>query len=108
MPHLGAKRVPDDLIKRLGRYLQTASRLYTLNLPPRDLQSEATTNGGAKESRFDDDFDRQAKGRVYGTTAEVVEAGRERFAYWCFETLFAWVSATDQGEPFDIRFENLN
>lgn len=90
MPHLGSTRVPDDLIKRLGKYLQTASRLYTLNLP-------GNGDGGAKEARFDDDFDRQASGRVHGTTAEVLEVGRERFAYWCFEMLFSWASDSEQG-----------
>lgn len=49
-----------------------------------DLRSPAPT----KEARFDTDFDRQARGRLYGTTAEVVEVGRERFGYWCFDMLF--------------------
>lgn len=110
IPHLGLPKVPDDLIRRLGKYLQTASRLYALNLPASTngaVRSTATLHSshGAddtpqKEARFEGDFDRQARGRVHGTTAEVLELGRERFAYWCFEMLFLLSSDLDLGAAF--------
>lgn len=34
---------------------------------------------------------------MFGTTAEVVEIGRERFGYWCFELLFLMCSDVEQG-----------
>lgn len=58
-------------------------------------------SGPAKETRFDSDFDRQAKGHMYGTTAEVVEVGRERFGYWCFDLLF--LLCTDVGRGGLLR-----
>ena len=56
-------------------------------------------SGPTKETRFDSDFDRQARGRqMHGTTAEVVEVGRERFGYWCFDLLFLLCSDVEKGE----------
>lgn len=53
-----------------------------------------------KETRFDSDFDRQAKGRMYGTTMEVIEVGRERFGYWCFDLLFLLCTDVEKGNFF--------
>jgi hypothetical protein len=115
--------VPDDLIRRLAKYLQTASRLYELDLPnsgastpstpTKDNRRRSTSGSGvvssfsassAKETRFDSDFDRQAKGHdMYGTTAEVVEVGRERFAYWCLDLLFLLCSDSKSKEGESTR-----
>lgn len=124
LPSIGASLVPDDLIRRLGKSLQTASRLYELDLPdsgddsspptptpaattkdeqqPVAVSSSSSSSG--KETRFDPDFDRQAKGSdMYGTTAEVVEVGRERFAYWCFDLLFLLCSDEVEGESNAVQ-----
>lgn len=50
------------------------------------------------EARFDPDFDRQANEELFGTTAEVVTAGRERFRYWTFQLLFLLCSDLEQGK----------
>lgn len=108
LPHIGTPLVPDELIRRLGKCLQTASRLYELDLPGHGtpLHDTLSSNGSlsehdvsvsAKETRFDSDFDRQARGQMFGTTAEVVEVGRERFGYWCFDLLFLLCSDVEKG-----------
>lgn len=40
---------------------------------------------------------------MFGTTAQVVEVGRERFGYWCFDLLFLMCSDVDQGASFWSR-----
>lgn len=109
LPHIGNSSVPDDLIQRLGKYIQIASRLYSLDLqqtPSRRTSSASESISAlsdrpsiAKESRFDSDFDRQSKGKMYGTTVDIVEVSRERFAYWCFDLLFVMCSDCEDGEP---------
>ncbi|KAK4704567.1 hypothetical protein P7C70_g1641, partial [Phenoliferia sp. Uapishka_3] len=115
LPHLGNRLVPDELILRLGKCLQTASRLYELDLPgqinspPHDsLSSDGSlsdhdVSGPTKETRFDSDFDRQARGHMFGTTAEVVEVGRERFGYWCFDLLFLLCSDVEKDNEAERR-----
>lgn len=100
--------VQDDLIQRLAKCIQVASKLYELDLPasvtsPADFDDEdengtTTESTTLPEARFDPDFDRQAQGlKIHGTTAEVVEVGRERFGYWCLDLLFLMCSANEQG-----------
>ncbi|GAA6056217.1 hypothetical protein JCM3770_002092 [Rhodotorula araucariae] len=101
IPHLGSPRVPDALIRRLGKTLQFASRLYDLDLPS---SSRLHVKGSAidtppptpPEPRFDPDFDKQVLGEMHGTTVEVVETARERFAYWCLDLLFHVCAADEQ------------
>lgn len=116
IPSIGIDRVPDDLIRRLANYLQNASRLYDFDLPgvaselsislPHSISSEVAhyDEDGVElsrtEARFDPNFDRQAKGKLNGTTAEVVSIGRERFRYWSFETLFLLCSSGDDGRSY--------
>ncbi|SCV74793.1 BQ2448_7822 [Microbotryum intermedium] len=112
LPYIGNALVPDDLIRRLGKSLQQASRLYELDLiNPTNEQDPASRSRSSsmryvdelssaassiKETRFDGDFDRQAQaGEMHGTTAECVEVGKERFAYWCFELLFLTCAESD-------------
>lgn len=85
-PVLGAAAVPDGLICRLGKAIQLASRLHHLDLP-RD-EDGADTSPDFLEPRFDPDFDRQARGKVEGTTVQTVEVQKERFAYWNLDMLF--------------------
>ncbi|KAL8279821.1 hypothetical protein RQP46_007671 [Phenoliferia psychrophenolica] len=116
LPHIGSPLVPDELICRLGKCLQTASRLYELDLPGHGSTplhdtissngslSEHDVSGPTKETRFDSDFDRQARGRqMHGTTAEVVEVGRERFGYWCFDLLFLLCSDVEKDHEPERR-----
>ncbi|GAA5902486.1 Mon2p [Sporobolomyces salmoneus] len=112
LPHVGSSLVPDELIRTLGKTLQLASRLYELDVPrarrertlahKRSFTSsivsidDFTPPPTPPEPRFDSDSDRQAKEFVRGTTVEVVEVGRERFAYWAFDLLFDLCSDHDQ------------
>ncbi|BGP52111.1 Endocytosis and vacuole integrity protein [Rhodotorula kratochvilovae] len=116
LPHLGSSRVPDVLIRRLGKTLQLASRLYELDLPSSSsAHSHARANGSMldtppptpPEPRFDPDFDKQVLGDMYGTTVEVVETGRERLAYWCLDLLFHVCGAAEQAPPSRQRIAAL-
>ena len=123
LPHLGASLVPDELIRSIGKTLQLASRLYELDVPRLrrdralahkrsfassiDLQDQYTPPPTPPEPRFDPDFDEQAKGVIHGTTVEVVEVGRERFAYWSLDLLFSLCTDQDQGESRDEAFSCL-
>lgn len=114
IPSIGMARVPDDLILRLAKYLQNASRLYDFDLPgvtsdlpdslPNSISSEVARYDedgvkiSNKEARFDSDFNRQARDKLNGTTAEVVTVGRERFRYWSLETLFLLCSDIGEGK----------
>ncbi|GAA5889756.1 hypothetical protein JCM5296_002332 [Sporobolomyces johnsonii] len=99
-PHIGhSLLVPDDLVRDLGKTLHLDSRPYELDLPIRfhkesrlahqqscsSLQQPVGADHAPlptpPELRFDGDFDRQAEGAMHGTTVEVAEVGRERFAY---------------------------
>lgn len=88
--------MPDNLIQRLGKTLQIGSRLYRLDLPEASFEMDRrppvddydTPPPSPLEPRFDPDFDKQARGEMHGTTVDVVELGRERFAYWSLELLF--------------------
>lgn len=109
LPFIGSKLIPDDLVRRLGQSLQSASRLYDLDLSDADdtasLSDNArdSANSSVKETRFDHDFDRQALGSdMHGTTAEIVERPRERYAYWCLDLLFLMCAANA-----DREFESL-
>ncbi|KAM0789810.1 hypothetical protein ACM66B_006661 [Microbotryomycetes sp. NB124-2] len=101
LPSAGREGVPDELLRRLAKCLQVASRLYSLNLPgidgptlPDGLDAEP------EETRFSTDFDVLATGRdLFGTTAEIIEVRRERFSYWCLELLFLMCS--DELEDVD-------
>ncbi|GJN94193.1 hypothetical protein Rhopal_007267-T1 [Rhodotorula paludigena] len=109
LPHLGSSRVPDNLIQRLGKTLQIGSRLYRLDLPEASFEMDRrppvddydTPPPSPLEPRFDPDFDKQARGEMHGTTVDVVELGRERFAYWSLELLF--YICHDDGEPSSTR-----
>lgn len=90
LPHLGSPRVPDHLVRRLAKALQLASRLYRLDLPDPFPESHV-------EPRFSLDFDEQVKGEMSGTTVEIVENRKERFAYWCLDMLFL-ICDGDKGE----------
>ncbi|GAA5958007.1 hypothetical protein JCM3765_006230 [Sporobolomyces pararoseus] len=119
LPHLGATLVPDELIRTVGKTLQLASRLYELDIPrvrrerslahkrsfasSIDSVNDFTPPPTPPEPRFDPDFDRQAKGAVKGTTVEIVEVGRERFAYWSFDLLFSLCSDEDQDHDSERR-----
>ncbi|GAA6010582.1 hypothetical protein JCM10207_007749 [Rhodosporidiobolus poonsookiae] len=108
LPHIGTPVVPDRLLRRLSKTLQIASRLYRLDYPYPSTStslspSESTPAPTPPEPRFDLDFDRQVRGEVRGTTVEVVETPRERFAYWCFDLLFLLCEATEEGEDDPAR-----
>ncbi|GAA6060857.1 hypothetical protein JCM10212_006237 [Sporobolomyces blumeae] len=119
LPHVGATLVPDELICTLGKTLQLASRLYELEVPrirqervlatkrsfasSLNVQDAYTPPPTPPEPRFDPDFDRQAKANLHGTTVEVVEHGRERFAFWSFDLLFSLCSAEQHGDERDRR-----
>lgn len=120
IPHIGGASVPDDLIRQLNKFVQSASRLYELDLPSNQHQrsregspassilSDSSPQMLSRESRFDSDYDRQGSSKdMVGTTAEVVELGRERFGYWCFDLLFLMCSDVDQGESPLRRFRPL-
>ncbi|GAA5873054.1 hypothetical protein JCM1840_007309 [Sporobolomyces johnsonii] len=120
LPHIGHSLVPDDLIRDLGKTLQLASRLYELDLPihfPKESRfsslqqpvgADHTPPPTPPEPRFDGDFDRQAKGAMHGTTVEVAEVGRERFAYWSFDLLFLLCSSeAEDHEPERCRVAAL-
>ncbi|GAA5982776.1 hypothetical protein JCM10908_006780 [Rhodotorula pacifica] len=87
LPVVGSSAVPDDLIRRLGKAIQLASRLHRLDLPPDEEIADDDTVEGV-EPRFDPDFDRQACGKLKGTTVQSIEVQKERFAYWNLDTLF--------------------
>lgn len=107
LSQIGNPLVPDELIQRLAKCIQVASKLYELDLPPSiistsdsDDQETAFTPEDTLiiEARFDPDFDRQAKGKIiHGTTAQIIEIGRERFGYWCLDLLFLMCSAEEKG-----------
>ncbi|KAK4051549.1 Endocytosis and vacuole integrity protein [Microbotryomycetes sp. JL201] len=104
LPCAGCEGVPDGLLRQLGKALQIGSRLYELNLPGFDTSGGSSQTDddslGPVETRFSPDFDVLATGQeLFGTTADIIEARRERFAYWCFELLFLMCS--DQLEDFD-------
>lgn len=82
--------MPDELIRQLAKALQLGSRLYRLDLP------EPSANSNV-EARFSLDFDEQVKGEMFGTTVEIAENRKERFAYWCLDMLFL-VCDGDNGE----------
>ncbi|GAA5982187.1 hypothetical protein JCM5350_003486 [Sporobolomyces pararoseus] len=119
LPQLGTSLVPDELIRTIGKTLQLASRLYELDIPrvrkerslahkrsftsSIDSVNDFTPPPTPPEPRFDPDFDRQAKGAVRGTTVEIVEVGRERFAYWSFDLLFSLCSDQDQDHDTERR-----
>ena len=126
LPYVGSELVPDDLLRRLGKCLQIGSKLYDLNLPeahdsfayltsppltPRvleDGQSDQIDVGiddhDEIETRFDADFDRQATGKdLRGTTADIVEVERERFAYWWLDLLFLMCSDEARGRSEVVR-----
>jgi hypothetical protein len=72
-----------------------------------DLQPDAESTGldprdrtsPVRETRFDSSFAHQARGHdMDGTTAEIVELPRERFAYWAFDLLFLICTESEQGE----------
>jgi len=124
LPHVGSSLVPDELVRTVGKTLQQASRLYELDVTRLRRQralahkrsftssvvSEAdfTPPSTPPEARFDPDFDRQARRTVKGTTVEIVEVGRERFAYWSFELLFSLCSDEDQGASDCVYFLPLS
>jgi hypothetical protein len=83
--------------------VQAASRVYTFDLEVENAHhahpSAVTTecNPGLAQTfpencRFIDDFAQQAKGLLWGTTADVSRRPRERFIYWCFDLLFLFCS----------------
>ncbi|CAH7668461.1 hypothetical protein PPACK8108_LOCUS2972 [Phakopsora pachyrhizi] len=105
LPHLGQLRIPEETIKILCKNIQSASRLYTLDL---DLDSKQIMNlnedykshipkesSFSKGCRFIDDFRLQASSELWGTSAEIVERPRERFSYWCFDLLFLFCNQVD-------------
>ncbi|BGP03886.1 Endocytosis and vacuole integrity protein [Rhodotorula toruloides] len=101
LPHIGSPRVPDDLIRRLAKALQLASRLYRLDLPGPSTNSRV-------EARFSLDFDEQVKGEMFGTTVEIVENRKERFAYWCLDMLFLVCDGDEASEPARQRLAALS
>lgn len=109
LPFIGVKLVPDELIRRLAKCVQSASRLYRLDLPNSEASTPSEQDDSTftiKETRFDSDFDRQATGvDMHGTTAEIVGVGRERFGYWCFDLLFLMGSDVVEGESRLFRFQ---
>ncbi|EFP90450.2 uncharacterized protein PGTG_16037 [Puccinia graminis f. sp. tritici CRL 75-36-700-3] len=100
LPCLGNSRIPDDIIRGLGMTVQAASRLYTFDLEIENNRQAIVPGKGAtslgqihpENCRFIDDFAKQAKGDICGTTADVTKRPRERFIYWCFDLLFLFCS----------------
>ncbi|BGP35773.1 Endocytosis and vacuole integrity protein [Rhodotorula toruloides] len=101
LPHLGSPRVPDDLVRRLAKALQLASRLYRLDLP--DPSADAHI-----EPRFILDFDEQVEGEMFGTTVEIVDNRKERFAYWCLDMLFLICGGDKASGPARQRLAALS
>ncbi|BGP27996.1 Endocytosis and vacuole integrity protein [Rhodotorula toruloides] len=101
LPHLGSPRVPDDLVCQLAKALQLASRLYRLDLPN-------PSAGSTVEPRFSLDFDEQVKGEMFGTTVEIVENRKERFAYWCLDMLFLICDGDKASDPERRRLAALS
>ena len=100
LPYLGQSRIPDEIIRSLGMTVQAASRLYTFDLEVENANPSAITTEYSpglaqmfpENCRFIDDFVQQAKGPIWGTTADVSRRPRERFIYWCFDILFLFCS----------------
>ncbi|BGO96049.1 hypothetical protein NBRC10512_005991 [Rhodotorula toruloides] len=101
LPHLGSPRVPENLVRRLAKALQLASRLYRLDLPDPFPDSHV-------EPRFSLDFDEQVKGEMFGTTVEIVENRKERFAYWCLDMLFLVCDGHKASDPAWQRLAALS
>ncbi|KAF8311099.1 hypothetical protein DL93DRAFT_1519713 [Clavulina sp. PMI_390] len=95
VPNLGDSRVSDGITISLAKALAMASKLHELDdsipLPvpttPQDLNSKSPS----RHHKFD------SLNTIEGTTAPVRVLPRERFAYWCFDLLFA-VVALDSSE----------
>ncbi|QRW03962.1 dimerization and cyclophilin-binding domain of Mon2 [Ceratobasidium sp. AG-Ba] len=88
LPHLGGKRVPDDVITQLARILHTASVLH----------AEHGVSGGSAVSEAGESW-------VGGdATVESVQAvPRERFAYWAFDLLVLVCGAVETDREQERR-----
>jgi hypothetical protein len=93
-PHLGNKRVPDDLVSQLARILQQGSRLYES-----DIEPVIATPPPVKAQRSGklDTVDIQ-KHYDLGSTESGSLVPRERFSYWCLDLLFLVCSNTSNGK----------
>lgn len=93
-PHLGDKRVPDDLVSQLAKVLRQGSRLYESEVEP-----VAATNSPANVPRSGrmDALDMQ-KHYELGSTESGSLVPRERFSYWCLDLLFLVCSNITNGK----------
>ncbi|PLW12876.1 hypothetical protein PCANC_17545 [Puccinia coronata f. sp. avenae] len=118
LPHLGQSQIPDEIIRSLGMTVQAASRVYTFDLEVENAHhahpSAVTTecNPGLAQTfpencRFIDDFAQQAKGLLWGTTADVSRRPRERFIYWCFDLLFLFCSPALSSKPLKTEYKRV-
>lgn len=100
LPSLGHPRVPDKIIRSLGIAVQSASRLYHLDLgtdnirvAPASIQNNfQVTVENQGNCRFIDDFTAQVRENLCSTTADVLRRPRERFIFWCFDLMFVFCS----------------
>lgn len=86
-PHLGDKRVPDDLVSQLAKVLQQGSRLYESEVDPAISANPAVST-----------VDLQKQYDV-GSTESGSLVPRERFSYWCLDLLFLVCSNITNGKP---------
>ncbi|KAF5376165.1 hypothetical protein D9757_009328 [Collybiopsis confluens] len=81
VPHLGARRIPDPVLKQLAQVLAQGSQLH---------DSEYHLNV------LEEDFDKSYHFR--GNTNSGIALPRERFSYWCFNLLFLICSNTNKDQ----------
>ncbi|GAA99507.1 uncharacterized protein L969DRAFT_86766 [Mixia osmundae IAM 14324] len=97
LPHVSHVSIEDTTLLRLATTLQNCSRLYDLILPSHDSRKAKAKalamQDGASEARFAQSFEEQAAGHCIGTTAEIEEVTRPRWAFWSFNVLAKLVAA---------------
>lgn len=93
-PHLGDKRVPDDLVSQLAKVLQQGSRLYESDVEPVVAANPADNT---QRSERIDAVDMQ-KHYDLGSTESGSLVPRERFSYWCLDLLFLVCSNITNGK----------
>jgi hypothetical protein len=91
VPHLGEKRVPDQLVGQLAKVLQQGSRLYEAELGS-NPHSPVSSSGSREFEKIEMDGHYEN-----GNTQSGALVPRERFSYWCFDLLFLICSNTTKG-----------
>ncbi|KAJ7911535.1 hypothetical protein B0H13DRAFT_2009133, partial [Mycena leptocephala] len=103
VPHLGEKRVPDQLVGQLAKVLQQGSRLYEAELGS-NPHSPVSSSGSREFEKIEMDGHYEN-----GNTQSGALVPRERFSYWCFDLLFLICSNTTKDkEPSRRRLAALS